>query len=117
MAEDMINNFNIPKNNIFVINNPISNLPKVKTVEPFAEVRKFITVGRLTEVKGHFRLLYILSKYSKPFRYTIIGNGELKEELFQKAKDLGIDKQVRKLTQTDGFFKNELVKILLPEEL
>ncbi|MGB6268308.1 MAG: DUF4197 domain-containing protein [Olleya sp.] len=35
----------------------------------------------------------------------------------REALDLGIDKQVSTLTQTDGFFKNELVKILLPEEL
>ncbi|MFP4846615.1 DUF4197 domain-containing protein [Winogradskyella sp. PE311] len=35
----------------------------------------------------------------------------------RQALDLGIDKQVTKLTQKDGFFKNELVKILLPEEL
>ena len=35
----------------------------------------------------------------------------------RQALDLGIDKQVSKLTQTDGFYKNELVKILLPEEL
>ena len=31
--------------------------------------------------------------------------------------DFGIEKQVTKLTQTDGFYKNDLVKILLPEEL
>ncbi len=35
----------------------------------------------------------------------------------RQALDYGIDKQVTKLTQKDGFFKNELVKILLPEEL
>jgi hypothetical protein len=35
----------------------------------------------------------------------------------RQALDLGIDKQVRKLTQKDGFFKNDLVKISLPEEL
>lgn len=35
----------------------------------------------------------------------------------RQALDFGIDKQVSKLTQKDGFFKNELVKILLPEEL
>ncbi|MFH6602056.1 DUF4197 domain-containing protein [Maribacter algicola] len=40
-----------------------------------------------------------------------IGNG------LREALDKGIDRQVSKLTQTDGFFKNELVKILLPEEL
>ena len=36
-----------------------------------------------------------------------IGNG------LREALDNGIDKQVTKLTQTDGFFKNELVKIVL----
>ena len=35
----------------------------------------------------------------------------------KEALDKGIDKQVSKLTATDGFLKNEAVKILLPEEL
>ncbi len=33
------------------------------------------------------------------------------------ALDQGIEQQVSKLAQTDGFLKNELVKILLPKEL
>ncbi len=35
----------------------------------------------------------------------------------RQALDFGIDKQVSKLTKQDGFYKNELVKILLPQEL
>ena len=35
----------------------------------------------------------------------------------REALDQGIDRQVTKLTQKDGFFKNDLVKILLPDEL
>ncbi len=35
----------------------------------------------------------------------------------KEALNNGISKQVTKLTATDGFFKNEMVKILLPEEL
>ena len=46
----------------------------------------------------------------------VLGNTEIASGLRQ-ALDFGIDKQVTKLTQKDGFFKNELVKILLPEEL
>ena len=45
-----------------------------------------------------------------------LGNEEIASGLRQ-ALDFGIDKQVSKLTAEDGFFKNELVKILLPEEL
>ena len=40
-----------------------------------------------------------------------IGNG------LRQALDNGIQHQVSKLTATDGFYKNDLVKILLPEEL
>ncbi|MFS4481830.1 DUF4197 domain-containing protein [Hyunsoonleella sp. 2307UL5-6] len=46
----------------------------------------------------------------------VLTNAEIGSGLRQ-ALDLGIDKQVTKLTQEDGFFKNELVKILLPDEL
>ena len=35
----------------------------------------------------------------------------------REALDKGIDTQVTKLTATDGFYKNNLVKILLPAEL
>lgn len=35
----------------------------------------------------------------------------------RQALDFGIDKQVSKLTQENGFYKNSLVKILLPTEL
>lgn len=35
----------------------------------------------------------------------------------KEALNNGISKQVTKLTTTDGFYRNELVKILLPEEL
>ncbi|WP_411768334.1 DUF4197 domain-containing protein [Winogradskyella sp. A3E31] len=46
----------------------------------------------------------------------VLSNADIASGLRQ-ALDFGIDKQVTKLTQEDGFFKNELVKILLPEEL
>ncbi len=45
-----------------------------------------------------------------------ISNEEIASGLRQSL-NFGIDKQVTKLTQTDGFYKNELVKIFLPEEL
>ncbi len=45
-----------------------------------------------------------------------IGSAQIASGLKQ-ALDFGIDKQVTKLTQKDGFYKNTLVKILLPKEL
>lgn len=47
---------------------------------------------------------------------STIGNADIAAGLRQ-ALDLGIDKQVSKLTKVDGFYKNNLVKIGLPDEL
>jgi hypothetical protein len=46
----------------------------------------------------------------------ILTNADIAAGL-REALDKGIDTQVTKLTQTDGFYRNELVKILLPAEL
>jgi hypothetical protein len=46
----------------------------------------------------------------------VLSNADISTGLRQ-ALDMGIEKQVSKLTQTDGYYKNDLVKILLPEEL
>ncbi|SDB67413.1 Protein of unknown function [Flavobacteriaceae bacterium MAR_2010_188] len=59
--------------------------------------------GELQDVMGQFP--------QGPLSEAEIGSG------LRQALDFGIDKQVTKLANTDGFFKNELVKILLPEEL
>ncbi|GFZ87135.1 hypothetical protein GCM10011531_17960 [Aquaticitalea lipolytica] len=47
---------------------------------------------------------------------SVLSNADIAAGL-REALDFGIEKQVSKLTQKDGFYKNELVKILLPEEL
>ncbi len=45
-----------------------------------------------------------------------VTNTEISSGL-REALNFGIDKQVTKLTQEDGFFKNDLVRITLPPEL
>lgn len=51
-----------------------------------------------------------------PKATTILSQAEIGNGL-KEALNNGIAKQVSKLTATDGFYKNEVVKILLPEEL
>jgi len=47
---------------------------------------------------------------------TAVSNTQISSGLKQ-ALQFGIDHQVKKLTAEDGFFDNELVRIVLPEEL
>lgn len=53
---------------------------------------------------------------SLPQNGNTISNADIASGLKQ-ALNKGIDNQVAKLTETDGFFRNDRVKILLPQEL
>ncbi len=112
MAKDMAENYEVSKSKIYTINNPISNLPplKPKTIPP--KVKRFITVGRLSEVKGHLRLLTMLSKLSIPFTYTIIGDGAMKTQIFENAKSLGIFHKINHIP-----FTKEVNKYLAEHDL
>ena len=76
-------------------------------------IRKILTLALIFNLTACAELQEVVNQLPQG---GTLGNAEIASGLRQ-ALDFGIDKQVTKLAQTDGFFKNELVKILLPEEL
>ncbi|MEC3907545.1 DUF4197 domain-containing protein [Tamlana sp. 2201CG12-4] len=77
-------------------------------------VRKLFTLFLIFSLSSCAELQQVVNQL--PQGGIAIGNDEIASGLRQ-ALDFGIEKQVSKLTQADGFYKNDLVKILLPEEL
>jgi len=57
-----------------------------------------------------------LQTIAENYPQTGLSNAEIASGLRQ-ALDMGIEKQVTKLTEENGFYKNELVRITLPPEL
>jgi hypothetical protein len=51
-----------------------------------------------------------------PTSSSVLSSTDISKGL-KEALNKGIEKQVTKLTAEDGFYKNEMVKILMPEEL
>lgn len=76
-------------------------------------MRKFIAFLLIFNLSSCAELQQVVNQLPQG---GVLDNTEIASGLRQ-ALDFGIDKQVTKLTQKDGFFKNDLVKILLPEEL
>jgi len=76
-------------------------------------IRKILVVFLVLNITACAELQQVVNQLPQGMG---IGNDEIASGLRQ-ALDFGIEKQVTKLTQTDGFYKNNLVKILLPEEL
>ncbi|MDN6281122.1 MAG: DUF4197 domain-containing protein [Psychroflexus sp.] len=73
-----------------------------------------ILVGFITSLTSCAELKDIagqLPQDSQKLTQQQIGNG------LREALNKGIEKEVSKLTQTDGFYRNEAVKIMMPKEL
>lgn len=73
-----------------------------------------ILVGFITSLTSCAELKDIASQLpqdSQTLTQQQIGNG------LREALNKGIEKEVTKLTQTNGFYRNEAVKIMMPQEL
>jgi glycosyltransferase involved in cell wall biosynthesis len=91
MVIDFNQNFNIERSKLKLINNPITAHANFAREEKRYDGLRFVTVGRLSEEKGHLRILSGLAKIKKyNFHYHIIGSGVLKEVILAKSKEFGI---------------------------
>ncbi len=106
MKEDLNKNYNISLERLSIINNPITLDYEFKKEQIGTTTVRFITVGRLSKEKGHERILKNLAKVtSYDFHYTIIGSGNLKINLENLTKDLGIFDKVTFISYSSKVFE------------
>lgn len=105
MKQDLIKNYNIRKENITVINNPISDSFSLKPTSNKNGLLKLITIGRLSKEKGIPRLLKIVSKLDTPFHYTLIGDGPEKDAIFQLIEEYGLREKITHINFTKNVSK------------
>jgi len=76
-------------------------------------MKKFLILTAVFSLFGCAEMQQVMNQFPQTGELGMVDiSGGLKEAL-----NNGISKQVTKLTATDGFYRNEAVKILLPEEL
>ena len=81
-------------------------------------MKKFLILLILFPVISNAQFKNILKKSSETTTGILNKNGKVDIAAgLKEALNKGITEQVSKLTQVDGFYKNELVKIVMPEEL
>jgi glycosyltransferase involved in cell wall biosynthesis len=105
MKNSIIKHYGLKKDRLKVINNPITDLSHLKSYQSKAKVKKYITIGRLTKIKGHLRILNILKKVDHTFELTIIGSGSFKDEIFNKADELNLKDRIKHIEYTDNVYK------------
>lgn len=93
--------YNVPKEKISVIPNDVDveEFEKQLALAPMAKPPKsvILTIGRLYEQKGQKNLLEAFAAFKDKEKYElwIAGEGPLRVDLEQQARDLGIAKQVK----------------------
>lgn len=102
IKEDLKNKLGIKYVKLITINNPITEIRKLSVSKnKYSDHLKFITIGRLSEEKGHERILKGLSKVKNySYTYTIIGSGPLECQIKGEAKKLGILDKIKFLKHT-----------------
>lgn len=102
MAEDLAQNFRVPREALVRIYNPVE-IERIRRLadnggNPYAGPGPhFVAAGRLTRQKGFDVLLQALPAVLECFpeaRLTVVGDGPLKEELGNQARTLGIMENV-----------------------
>ncbi|MGC1632102.1 MAG: glycosyltransferase, partial [Gelidibacter sp.] len=98
-AEDLVHNFNVPREIMKVIHNPIdlSKIDRILPIQSFFDESNFniITIGRLDEGKNHKLLIGAIHKVNHfNLRLYIFGVGGLREELEELIESLNIKEQV-----------------------
>ncbi|MBU2975922.1 glycosyltransferase [Zobellia sp. B3R18] len=115
-SQDMSQNFRqiyrTPSYKISIIQNPITNVAPIIVSDTITKLQNFVTVGRLNKVKGHIRIIELLSELEKDFHYTIIGDGPEREKIFSKIEFYGLKEKITHIP-----FTNEVNKYLLKNDL
>ena len=107
VKSDIINNCYIHKKKFITIYNPIPNHGyRIKKNDN--DIFKIITVGRLKNQKNHFLLIDAInllnSNIKNKIQVEIIGDGELKKDLYNYIIKLKLDKNIKIM----GFKKNPM---------
>lgn len=101
MKKDLLQNFDYPKEKLFVLNNPITHKFGLGNRTITGVTKQYITVGRLVKQKGYLRILKALAQLDIPYHYTIIGSGDEKDVIFNYIESQNLAENITHVPFTD----------------
>tara|TARA_Y100001958_G_C21094749_1_gene446731 strand:+ start:27 stop:866 length:840 start_codon:yes stop_codon:yes gene_type:complete len=109
-ANDLVKNFNIDRNKIKIIYNPIDKpkIDEIKAIKTYFNNKfiNFITVGRLDNGKNHEFLINSIYEINNPYlRLYIFGEGYNYYKLSKLIKDKNLEKNIFLMGFHDNIYK------------
>ena len=112
MLNDLNKHYKINQDKLVVINNPITKGFNVKVKANKKDKIRFITVASFKKQKGHERIIKALYNLDIPFEYTMVGNGQEKDNIFELINKLGLAHKITHIPWT-----NEVDKYLSESDI
>ncbi len=94
MQNDLVSNYNIRKEKTRIIQNAVIQPELAEETNSPAAFVKLITVARLSKEKGLDRLIRAVSFLKIPYRFIIIGEGEMRNQLQELINGLSLQHHV-----------------------
>ncbi len=96
MQTDLVQHYQVPKEKTIILQNAVQVPMAKELVHPASPVAmpQLITVARLSEEKGIDRILRSLAKLTRPFHFTIIGEGNQRAHLQTLINELNLQEMV-----------------------
>jgi len=101
IKESLIRNKNLDPESLIIIPNPVVQTAVIKHPEVSTK-KRLIVVARLTEQKGHSRLLDIFKDLPNDYHLTIAGDGNLKQAIADQINQFNLQDRVIMLGQVSN---------------
>jgi glycosyltransferase involved in cell wall biosynthesis len=98
IKNSLIKNYKSDTSKLVIIPNPVLTSDVIKTTSS-QHIKKLIVVARLTEQKGHARLLSVITKLPENYHLSIVGSGPLTKSINDKVLELNLQNRVTLLGQ------------------
>jgi glycosyltransferase involved in cell wall biosynthesis len=103
MLIDLNKNYNLPQKKLVLIHNPITSnfILKFDDCQSNSPLR-IITIARLSKEKGIDRIINSLSHVKRNFKYTLIGEGPLKDEILGLINFHGLNNKFELISNSNN---------------
>lgn len=110
MKQSLMATYNVNPALITVIGNPVLHTPKVKEPRKSkTKNHKLLAVARFSLEKGLERLVDVVAELPDNYHLSLVGAGVLKNQIRQKAKELGLSSRVHFLGEISNIQVQEVM--------
>jgi glycosyltransferase involved in cell wall biosynthesis len=108
MRNDLMKHYGFPSHKLAIIHNAVQQPEVAGESQPANDCLQLLTVGRLSEEKGHERVIRALAQVNRTFQYHIVGEGAMHSSIQALINELGLQQKVTLMGSSSAPFRQSV---------